>query len=677
MPLVRAVLIAALVALVPAALAVAHMQEPVITEDTSYQWGEQNSPTFSQAMRAFPDPAEPAGPCTEYAKRTMPAHEGHDHTDINQHRFKCEMEQTAFEAMTEQFKARPDVVFGEMDVKGDLAAVAIAYPESGFVLFDVSNPSSPKFLSWYRGDECEGLAIDTDCGAFVDLSPNGERVYISVQAISVAPGGAPSPRPALTAYPGIDVVDITDRKVPRLTQKLPVTSIGGVHTTRSFNVPGKGEYTVSVANGIGAAIHKLDEASGTLEEVGVIDMDELHDTFVQKDPTSGKTLLYIAGGFDSGFYVFDVSDPANPKGLAEWDITPECENDWYSHTIDVTTVNGRRIVTMPVELIDFFGDQGDRDDPPTLEAEGNTVIPNPTPQNDNDQGQGCGRLQGNGDFAGPLFIVDATDFKKLGAIDPTDREGEEEASDMKQRSMDTLITVWSNAAHRAGGELTFSPHNQQIVGNQIFLSGYHGGVTVLDATEAFQGKNVRPRELGVIVPHGDTTRPIHPDRGGTPAYPRFFTSFIDYRPNIWDMQWHRGQVLAADMVGGFYSLRYTGKEEIPREDPDPFGTVAPGGGPTIAPVRGLSLRLTRNREATRRLRLDVRGPGVDRVKSIRFLINGRRVRVDRSAPFRVTLTLNRRAARRKLRLAAIVTLNDNSKLALRRTLKSKLRRSGR
>ncbi|MDQ4125610.1 MAG: hypothetical protein M3134_08430, partial [Actinomycetota bacterium] len=585
MPLVRALLVAALVALVPTALAVAHQQEnPVASEDTSYQWGEQNSPTFSAAMRAFPDPAEPAGPCTEYAKRTMPAHEGHDHTDINQHRFKCEMEQVAFEAMTDQFEARPDVVFGEMDVKGDLAAVAIAYPESGFVLFDVSNTAKPKFLSWYRGDECEGLLIDVDCGAFVDISPTGERVYVSVQQISVVPGGAPSPRPTLTAYPGIDVIDISDRESPSLTQKLPVTSVGGVHTTRSFNVPGRGEYTVSVANSVGAAIHKVTE-DGTLEEVGVIDMDELHDTFVQQDPKTGKTLLYIAGGFDSGFYVYDVSNPANPVGLAEWDITPECANDWYAHTLDVTTVNGRRIVTLPVELIDFFGDQSEAD-----------------------QKQGCGKLQGNGDFAGPLFIVDATNFDDMGAIDATDSNAAEEASDMKARSMKTLITLWSNAAHRAGGELTFSPHNQQIVGNQIFLSGYHSGVTVLDATEAFQGKNVRPRELGVIVPHGDTTRPIHPDRGGTPAYQRFFTSFIDYRPNIWDMQWHRGHVLAADMVGGFYALKYTGKEEIPRNDPDPFGTVPPRGGPTVNPSSQrprLTLRFTRNREFVRKLRLDV------------------------------------------------------------------------
>jgi hypothetical protein len=648
MPLVRAVLIAALLALVPAAAAFAHMQDQSptsIEEEQGYQWGEINAPTFSAAMRNIALPANPPGPCTEYARRVMPAHEGHDHQDINQHRFQCEMETVAFEAMTDQIAARPDLAFGEMDVKGDLAVVATAYPESGFVLFDVSDTSKPKFLSWYRSDECEGLVIDVDCGAFVDLSPDGKRVYISVQQISVVPGGAPSPKPGAAAYPGIEVVDISDRTAPTLRQKLPVTSVGGVHTTRSFEVPGKGEYTVSVANGVGAFLHKVDPATGTLSPVHLIEMDELHDTFIQQDPMTGKTLLYIAGGFDSGFYVFDVSDPESPVGLAEWDATPECENDWYAHTLDVTTINGRRIVTLPVELIDFFGEQSDED-----------------------QKEGCGKFQGNGDFSGPLFIVDATDFSKLGTIATVDNEDEETASDMKAKSEASLITVWSNAAHRAGGELTFSPHNQQIVGDRIFLSGYHGGVTVLDASDAFAGKNVRPRELGVIVPHGDTTRPIHPDRGGTPAYSRFFTSFIDYRPLIWDMQWHRGHVLAADMVGGFYALKYTGTEDIPANDPDPYKAVTPA----ESTARGLTLRFTRNRLTGRRLRMDVVGPSVANVKSVRFLLNGHRVRIDRRAPFRVTVKLSRRNFKR-LHMTAIATLSDGSRVPLRRTLRSRLR----
>ena len=539
MSLSRLLSVAVLLAALPVA-ASAHPSGPV-APDTSYQWGEAEKPTYSEAMSELPEPAFEEGPCTEAARRSMPAGEGHDHLDPLQHRFACRMVQVAFDSLQVELAERPNVTLGEMDVKGDLAVVAVAYPESGFVLFDVSNPAQPGFLSWYRSAQCEGVAVDVDCGAFVDLSPDGQYVFISKQQISAVHTslGTEVIGTLPTDYPGIEVVDISNRTRPLLRQALPQVSVGGVHTTRSFEVPATGgsgprepgTYTVSVANSVGATINRVGPA-GVLTPVGLIEMDELHDTFIQSDPILDRTLLYIAGGFDSGFYVYDITAPSEPVALGEWDITPECENDWYAHTIDVTTVEGRRIVTMPVELIDFFGVQSDED-----------------------QAEGCGVLQGNGDHAGPLFIVDATDFSELGPIDPTDSEDQEVAEGvMKQRSEQTLITTWSNAAGRAGGELTFSPHNQQIVGDKIYLSGYHSGITVLDARKAFRGENVRPRELAFAVPSNPETRPIPEDQPGV-VLGQFFTSFIDYRPLIWDMTFHGGYVLVPDMTGGMSSYR--------------------------------------------------------------------------------------------------------------------------
>ena len=156
------------------AAASAHPGSPA--PDSLYKWGEQNSPTFSAAMKNVPDPKFEAGPCTAEAVRSMPAGKDHDHTAIEQHRFACNMVQSSFHPLIEQLEGRPDIVLGEMDVKGDLAAVGVAYPESGFLLFDVKDPAAPRFLSWYRGDECEGTLVDVDCGAFVDVSPDGKRV---------------------------------------------------------------------------------------------------------------------------------------------------------------------------------------------------------------------------------------------------------------------------------------------------------------------------------------------------------------------------------------------------------------------------------------------------------------------------------------------------------------------
>jgi hypothetical protein len=478
----------------------------------------------------------PEGPCTDQARQAMPDDEAHDHDDVTQHRLKCRMEQAAFDSLSGELGARPDVMLGEMDVEADLAAVGVAYPESGFLLFDVSDPSQPKFLSWYRGSECEGALIDVDCGAYVDLSEDGTAAFLSVQDISVVPGGAPAFGIDPVSTPGVYVVDVSDPRSPMRTQIYPVVSAGGVHTSNSHVIPqgpegagrAPGEYLFSVANGFGVEVTRVDRVGGKplLTPVNRIDIDEVHDTFLQDDPTTGRTLMYVAAGYDTGFLVYDVTDPATPQLLAEWDLTPQCEEDWYSHTIDVTTRDGRRFVTMPAEL--FEGGE----------------------QSPEDQAQGCGQVAGNGDKAGPLWIVDATDLASLGQ--PEDSE-----STLEAKSRATLVATWTNPANRAAGNLTFSPHNQQIVGDRIFLSSYHGGVYVLDASAAFAGRRERPTELGFVVPHGDETRPYYEPTIEPQVIP-FFSTFELGRSTIWDQFFYKGYSLAADMVGGFYSLRYTG-----------------------------------------------------------------------------------------------------------------------
>lgn len=465
--------------------------------------------------------------------------DGHDHLDIDHHRASCRMEQVAFLSLQKQLDKE---VLGEMDVKADIAAVAVAFPQAGALFFDVADPARPVFLSRYRSSECEGQVIDVDCGAFIDLSADGKRAYLSVQQLSVVPGRAPDPQAPLPAVPGVEMIDLSDPRRPTLSDILPVVSQGGVHTSRSHVIPEgfasdavPGEYVFSVANGLGVAVSRVERGlmGGTrLIFVKLIPVDEVHDTFIQNDPIDRRTYLYVAAGFESGFYVFDVTDPGGPTPLkAEWDLTPECETDWYSHTIDVAIRDGRRYVTMPAELFD----QGE--------------------QSKEDQAEGCGKLVGNGDKAGPLWIVDGSDFSALGPADALDDSPAEAATEaeLKSKSQNALVATWTNAAERPAGFFTFSPHNQQIVGDRIYLSGYHSGVTVLDASAAFAGRRgTRPVEVGFIVASGAETRPLYA-QAVPPAVP-FFSKGSTGRPLIWDQVFYKGHVLAADMVGGFYSF---------------------------------------------------------------------------------------------------------------------------
>jgi hypothetical protein len=133
-----------------------------------------------------------------------------------------------------------------------------------------------------------------------------------------------------------------------------------------------------------------------------------------------------------------------------------------------------------------------------------------------------------------------------------------------------VTTDWLRCADRTSTrhgseEAANLGHNQQIVGDKIYLSGYHSGVTVLDASAAFAGKRgARPRELAFVVPSGTPTRPLY-DQVVGPAIP-FVSTFTQARPLVWDQVFYippgagpkAGRILAADITGGFYSYREAG-----------------------------------------------------------------------------------------------------------------------
>lgn len=491
------------------------------------------------------------GPCTNAAAASMPIGEGHDHLNISQHRFACKVATAFFDPLVDELEAEQDVILGEMDVENDVLAIAVAFPESGVLFYDVSDPASPVFQSWYRGSKCEEVVVDVDCGAYVDLSEDGTVAFLSLQDITGAPQSPPDPGVRPVTEPGVEVIDVRDPANPVLTQAYPMNvDGGGVHTSNSHVIPenpvdpgprAPGEYLFSVSNVDAIEVTKVNRVGGIpfLTPFATIEVDELHDMFVDNDPLTGRTYLYVAGGFATGFYVYDVTDPSQAELLAEWDLTPECNEDWYGHTTYTAVRNGHRYVTIDAEVFGGNGEFGE--------------------QAPEDQAQGCGTYVGNGDKVGPLWIVDATDFSALQPADALDgEETDEVAAALKAASEEALVATWTNPAGRAGGNIEFSPHNQTIVGNRIVLSHYHGGVYLLDATAAFRGRSVRPAEVGFVVPSGEPVRPIHEALVLDPLIP-FIHTFFQARPTVWDAVYWKGHVLAADSTGGLYSFVFSRK----------------------------------------------------------------------------------------------------------------------
>jgi hypothetical protein len=182
-----------------------------------------------------------------------------------------------------------------------------------------------------------------------------------------------------------------------------------------------------------------------------------------------------------------------------------------------------------------------------------------------------------------MWFVDITDLSKLAKFGSDDTHASDE--EIKAASEPLLSSVYYNPALRAGGELTFSLHNQQIVGDKVYLSQYHGGVVVVDAKEAFEGKNVRPKETAIFVPSDGQGRDIPPDAGGVVQDGHFVTGFIDYHPLVWDMTYANGAILIPDMTGGLTVVKEF-------DAPEPVITPAgPGTTASCADRRAPSARL--------------------------------------------------------------------------------------
>ena len=533
------------------------------------------------AVSAAPAQAtvENPGPCTTAAANGMPNGEEHDHNETSQHQgLLCRIRQVSFLPLTgAELTGVENSKLGEMDVKAGIAAVAVQEPIGGAMFFDVKDPANPKYLSTYLHAEC---GLGDNCGAYVDLSPDGKIAVLSVQMTSGTPGpvnGTPG------SVPGVALIDLTDPAKPTLSQEYFPAAVQGVHTTRTHlheTGPAPGLYMYAIQNAVGVEIARIEPTPAGPKAVRVANIpvpdpanvSNVHDTFIHNDTIDNKVYLYQAGGFTFGFRVYDVTNPAAPVELGQWDPTPECTNDWYSHTIDVRIKDGRRYVTRPAEQFDFGA-----------------------------QASGCsGTQSGNGDLPGTMWIVDATDFSKLAD------------------AQDVLVATWTTPSLVPSGQLTFSAHNQQVVGDLIYLSHYHGGLFVLDASEAFSGKKgAAPREMGWALPCDPRTRPTL--ESGT---------FPHTRCDFWDMQFYDGHILAADIKGGLYSLVYEpgGTGGGGEGGGNPGTTCSAGDG--AAPVSRLTrVKLTRRGVNLRGTASDAGCEGrVTRVVASVALLKGKRCR---------------------------------------------------
>lgn len=365
----------------------------------------------------------------------------HDHGDYAQHELSWNMLELGWGQVVDGAA----VAWGELDILGDMAVVAHAWPTAGVATVDVSDPANPALL--------DHLDLGYGYGADVKWAPDGAHAVLAIQAHSSRGLQAPLPDPlAMTAESGLMLLHIDTDGTITEDHWLPAPT-GGSHMVATATIAQR-DYAFAVHNGYGILVYEI----ALLDDhrllpvthwrhfdgpLGAVDVTGPHDMTILHDETLDRPLLYVSDAY-KGLVVADVSDPRQPTYLGGWD---DPETEWYAHTAQAEVLeDGTRLIVVVPEV---FSD-----------AEAEVVA--------------------------PLWVLDGTD---LGNIE--------------------LEATWKNPGDHGAEQLRYSVHNFQLVNGMVFLAHYHGGIWVLDVSvDDTNEANTTITPVGYYLPHHDPGRPM-------------------------------------------------------------------------------------------------------------------------------------------------------------------------
>jgi hypothetical protein len=256
--------------------------------------------------------------------------------------------------------------YAETAVKGGYAYLSRYGPESGLVIFNVSDIENPTFVS--------SLRLDAGFEPDIEVSDDGKWAFWETQRFPLS-AETPKPDPGANLQRGIHIVDISDKANPRWAGFQPVTpdgphsityaSIGGRHivfsSTYAFayayggvNVPGTQRLIIYELDASGPVATLRELASYIDPEavsMSVQDRGRMpHDVSVSVHPFTGRTYAYIAY-WDLGVIIVDVTDPAKPTRVGQAnDFGPAKYKAVHMARQFAEPIDGRVIVVVEPEI---------------------------------------------------------------------------------------------------------------------------------------------------------------------------------------------------------------------------------------------------------------------------------------------------------------------------------------
>lgn len=226
----------------------------------------------------------------------------------------------------------------QVDVHQQYALVSGMEGGMAFAIVDISDPAAPKALSVFPSAADGWTARFSEDGNFVFY---GCQNLVGAQATvagNCEDPTAPHPPPVGPfAMPpsGVIAVDVTDKSAPKFAHFLPT---GGSHNIFYAQIDGE-DYIFTAATTI---LH-FDRETMQLEQIA--EVPGVHDATVAKHPITGDWLL-ITG--TSEMTIYNVNDPANPEIVYEGK-GDEGWVGWHDQVLIPGVVDGKVILVLSGE----------------------------------------------------------------------------------------------------------------------------------------------------------------------------------------------------------------------------------------------------------------------------------------------------------------------------------------
>lgn len=221
----------------------------------------------------------------------------------------------------------------QVDVWENYALVTGMDGDLGFVILDITDPKSPKAISWFPSIGDDWTARFSDDGKYVFLGCQVLPAFQPVHALKGSCEDAHKPTGGF-AKGGVTVVDVADKTKPTFVTFLPTTA------SHNLQVATIGGFDYVFTNAVD--ILKFDRETLTLTKVGHV--PGIHDATVAQHPVTGDWLLYTG---TKQLAIWNVSDPADPKAVFEGGI--EGVVGWHEQTVIPGLIEGRYLLALAGE----------------------------------------------------------------------------------------------------------------------------------------------------------------------------------------------------------------------------------------------------------------------------------------------------------------------------------------